>query len=235
MRILEKFQSQFHKVADRLTLPRRRKKDMEIFKINAAMGNFDVMKRIADAYPEAVHWRDNSGGTLLHHAATWRHAGMAAYYIAKGADIEAQDGRGNRPLHNAAQCAGDDPTACVDLLLARGAKMEVRNAHGETPLLFAVKRNKPWNVRALVLAGANPLAADLEGETPLSLAEKHLSGDVFSAIKTAQEDRFNRQQSEEAAKRDAETRARSDAAGEALSRGTKRAIKPLQRVTFKQS
>lgn len=237
-KVAGKARSQFSAAALRVTLPFQRRKDIELFERTAYLGNFEEMKRIAATYADAVTWRDKAGKTLLHHAAVYNNAAMAAYYLDRGADIAAKDNNGNRALHDAAQCAphdpGEDASATLKLLLARGAKREVRNKLGQTPLLYAVERNKPWNVRTLVLAGAHTLACDLKGETPQWLAEKFPGGEMLRTINTAYEDWRQSGIAATKARHDAEVRTRIKAAENAVLKGTTRAIKPLRHVTFKR-
>lgn len=58
--------------------------------------------------------------------------------------------------------------AMVDILLARGADVNIANSHtGETPLIAAVRNNEVGIVQRLLAAGARPDQADSEGATPL--------------------------------------------------------------------
>lgn len=74
-----------------------------------------------------------------------------------GADVNAQDVRGSTPLIYAVTSDRPDPKT-VQLLLARGAKKDIRTATGETALDWARKFNRA-DVLGLLGAKQEPLAA----------------------------------------------------------------------------
>ncbi|MDE1153066.1 MAG: ankyrin repeat domain-containing protein [Micavibrio sp.] len=230
------------KIADTFAKVRRRpldalelKRDRTIFEAGASFGNCDEMLRIADKYTDAIHWRDSKQGTLLHYAAQHRRADLVETYIARGAEIEAVDNGGYTPLHYAAQCAGDTPTAGVDALLKHNANMEARNAKGETPLMFAVQRNKPWNAQALILAGADPAAADSEGQNPLGLAAQYPGGELHAVLQKALTDRAKSLQ--EAARQKWRDNREQEINGitDGVTTGTKRALRAMKPVSFRKN
>jgi len=55
-------------------------------------------------------------------------------------------------------------------LIARGAALEMRNAHDSTPLLIAARNGHEYVADMLIQAGAYLNAQDAEGSTPLILA-----------------------------------------------------------------
>lgn len=61
-------------------------------------------------------------------------------------------------------------TAKITDLIARGAYLEVRNAHDSTPLLTAARQGHETIADMLIQAGAQINAQDAEGNTPLILA-----------------------------------------------------------------
>lgn len=58
----------------------------------------------------------------------------------------------------------------LELLLARGADLDARDAKGSTPLMLAVANRCLSAVLALLAAGADPNCADTAGSTALHLA-----------------------------------------------------------------
>ncbi len=90
---------------------------------------------------------------------------------AAGADLNAPDVDGDRPLHY----------ADLDLtraLLAEGADVNGRNAHEQTPLFTADGVEK---ATLLLAAGADPNVQDDCGETPLSMAESDEMAELLLA------------------------------------------------------
>ncbi|WP_336985719.1 ankyrin repeat domain-containing protein [Altererythrobacter aquiaggeris] len=61
-------------------------------------------------------------------------------------------------------------TVWVRYFLQKGARVDVRNKRGETPLILAVNGNHVESVRELIAAGANIDEGNVTGETPLIAA-----------------------------------------------------------------
>lgn len=87
-------------------------------------------------------------------------AKMTAALLAAGANIEARDNGGATPLNWA---AGSDCGECVKLLLKAGAQVTARNTKGST----ALHVSGPQIAALLIAAGADPEAADIDGNLPL--------------------------------------------------------------------
>src|SRR5262245_25125178 len=93
-------------------------------------------------------------------------------------DVNAAQADGTTALHWA---ANHDDAAMAQLLLAAGARVDVRNRYGVTPLLLACESGRGAVVDLLLKAGANVNDALPEGETAAMRAAR--SGNV-SAIKS---------------------------------------------------
>src|SRR3979490_1353882 len=95
------------------------------------------------------------------------HRDAALKRIAAGADVNAAQGDGTTPLHWAVYKVDVD---LAHALLERGAKPDVINNYGSSPLAEAVKIANARLVDMLLDAGSNVEAPHQEGPTALILA-----------------------------------------------------------------
>lgn len=101
-----------------------------------------------------INSRDvTTGETALHLVIARRDDNWLQFLLAKGANPNLTDNRGNTPLFNAVQARF---AAGVTTLLDNGAQVDKANGSGETPLIRAVQLRDLGLVRALVAKGANP-------------------------------------------------------------------------------
>lgn len=111
------------------------------------------------------------GETALHLAARLNRPDLVQLLIQhqgfKG--LEAQDERGYHPLHSAVKSS----TEVIGLLISNGALLESRTQTGMTPLHLAVIENCEDAVQNLIMFGANILAKDDHGSTPVDYAGMH--------------------------------------------------------------
>lgn len=100
----------------------------------------------------------STGEGALHIVVKRGDATYLRFLLAKGADPNIRDGRGNTPMLLAAGLGQID---LVDALIARKANVNLANASGETPLIRAVQRRDLSLARSLITAGADPDQADV--------------------------------------------------------------------------
>ena len=93
-----------------------------------------------------------TGETALHLVIARRDNTWLTFLLAKGANPNLADNRGNTPLMNAVQTRFEDG---VRTLIANGAQLDKANSSGETPLIRAVQLRDIGLVRLLVAQGAN--------------------------------------------------------------------------------
>lgn len=141
-----------------------------------AGGDVEEVRALLDAGLDP-NMRDATGETMLHRFAAMptRNLGTARLLVARGAEIDAQNGLGTTPLMEAVRRQRWD---YVNFLLNEGADVTVRNANGDTALQRAVAQmnaprafsadeppNAPERVRAglverLLDLGADPNVTD---------------------------------------------------------------------------
>ncbi len=111
------------------------------------------------------------GKEALNYFVSWRlRAGnaIACVLIYAGADPNACDTDGTSLLMRTLEAGYLSPVA--DYLVRHSARLDARNASGETPLHSAVKAGDTSSVKLLLRCRADPNAADTFGQTPLVLA-----------------------------------------------------------------
>ncbi|KQM96419.1 MULTISPECIES: ankyrin repeat domain-containing protein [unclassified Sphingomonas] len=106
-----------------------------------------------------INTKDRSTGEgALHIVAKSGNLTYLRFLLAKGANPNLQDNRGNTAAIYAVESGSVE---AVDALAARKANLNLGNSSGETPLIRAVQLRNPDMVRTLVAAGANPDQADV--------------------------------------------------------------------------
>lgn len=85
--------------------------------------------------------------------------------IKAGADVNAEDNFGQRPLHLACRSI-----ECCELLLAHGATLDVKTSKGITPLHLAVSYGQHEIVRLLINRGADTTVRNILNQTPMDVA-----------------------------------------------------------------
>jgi len=94
-------------------------------------------------------------------------ADVAAFLLAKGADLNAWNAKGQTPLYLALWPSPDEHQAVAKLLLAKGANLNARDTEGNTPLHEAAGHGNMPAIDLLLAKGARLEARNNEGKTPL--------------------------------------------------------------------
>ncbi len=162
--------------------------------LHAAAGSTDnpaMIVALVEAGAELDVWRPGihspNGWTPLHLAVDRnRNPAVTAALLEVGADVHARQEDGPTPLHDAATAD------VVGLLLEAGADIEARatylgwrqpNGRNMTPLHVAAKRGNAAVFMALLDAGADPSALDIEGKTPLDHAREQKALQELEVVK----------------------------------------------------
>ncbi|MDQ7827350.1 MAG: ankyrin repeat domain-containing protein [Candidatus Eremiobacteraeota bacterium] len=135
---------------------------------------------LLDRYPElvkkTVHLKPTVEiVTFLHFAVRKGKGEIAKLLIAKGADVNARDEKGNTPLFEACQDLPGETQSkdLIKLLLDKGADINARNSKGKTLLHNAVLSGNDNEVKLLLSLGADGSIKDKSGNTPLRYAKKY--------------------------------------------------------------
>ncbi|MXW17955.1 MAG: hypothetical protein F4139_04410 [Gemmatimonadetes bacterium] len=138
-----------------------------------------------DVWSPGIH--SPYGWSPLHRAVAENpNPAVTAALIEAGADVHARQNDGPTPLHDAATAE------VVALLLEAGADIEARarytgwrvpNGRDMTPLHVAAKRGNAAVFMALLEAGADPTALDIEGKTPMDHAREQKALQELEVVK----------------------------------------------------
>ncbi|GHU41704.1 hypothetical protein FACS1894190_10130 [Spirochaetia bacterium] len=159
--------------------------------------NVDIIRRILDK-KASVNARNQEGDTALHITVRKNEAATGELLLSRGADIFAQNAKGESPLSltfysdggirawmfipvvlNARDGLGNTMLhyvtqwkldESIPLICEKGASLEAANVTGETPLFIAVRIDSDSTVRALLNAGASVQGRDTLGNTALHAA-----------------------------------------------------------------
>ncbi len=83
--------------------------------------------------------------------------------LAKAADVNLKDAKGNTALHELARVVSEKSQAAFEILIQAGADLEARNAEGETALLIAARSLNAEGVQLLLAAGADKTVVPNDG------------------------------------------------------------------------
>ena len=165
-----------------------REKALEVLITNGAV--VDIFSAVAlgdHALVEGFLMRDKklllareNGLTLLHIAAAWGQADMAALLINKGLIVDVTTPEaGTTPLHTAASFGR---TNVVKILLQKGSPVDARTFNKQTALHLASGPGHEECVALLLDTGANPDARDNKGQTALHLAASGGRNEVIKLL-----------------------------------------------------
>ncbi|MPM20137.1 hypothetical protein SDC9_66566 [bioreactor metagenome] len=120
--------------------------------------------------------------TVLIWAAFHNNIALINWLVEKGANINHQDRNGYTALHFVTQEKRFD---CAELLIDKGADLELSDNHGNTPLWTAIFNSRGENqiVKLLIKHGANPDHINNHQRTPRKLAEMIQGFDLSSLEK----------------------------------------------------
>ncbi|RST29765.1 ankyrin repeat domain-containing protein [Sphingomonas ginkgonis] len=118
----------------------------------------DKVMKLLQSASNLTNYSSDDGQTPLNVSIARRDDTYIAFLLSKGADPNFQArGTGDAALISAARIGYAD---AVDMLLQRGARVDLANRAGETALIVAVQNHQTAIVKRLLEAGANPDKSD---------------------------------------------------------------------------
>ena len=124
-----------------------------------------------------IEARSPSNGTPLICAAEGKYEAIVEFLLKSGANVNAEDQFGWKPLHRVMVTPGGEGVA--QMLLTHGADINARCSYNKTPLHHAIEKGNDSMVSFLLAAGADYEARDIADRTPLHTAiESRLSNMV---------------------------------------------------------
>ena len=101
----------------------------------AQYGHLDRVRALLDEKPELLSFRDLDGYTAFHRAAYGNHVDVLRHLLDRdGADLHILTMDSWTPLHSACRWNAFE---CVELLLSRGANLNLTTDGGQSPLILA--------------------------------------------------------------------------------------------------
>ena len=113
---------------------------------------------------------DGDGNSALHKAASSGSKRIIKLCLRNGHDINARNNDGETALHLIASASYLGQEVLADYLITKGAKVDLQNNNGETPLLVASQLGHDECVDIFIDCNANLLAVDFNGYTALHMA-----------------------------------------------------------------
>src|SRR5215216_5044797 len=108
----------------------------------------------------------------LRSAACLGNTGKVKQLVMLGVNVNATSDDGDSALVAVESCKGDvtSRVELVELLIAKGAAVNLRNSEGRTALMYAARNGDAPSVNALLRSGASVNIADNDGETAVMKA-----------------------------------------------------------------
>lgn len=149
-----------------------RNPELDIFEA-AAAGQAERVGALTEKDRTLVNAISSDGFSPLHLAAFFGHPEVVSLLIDRGADVNRVSGNPMRvvPLHSAlAHRHADAVFRTAELLLSRGAEVNIEQVGGWTPLHQAVTHRLTDLVKLLLTYGADPEVKAQNGKTPIEMA-----------------------------------------------------------------
>ena len=141
----------------------------------------EVTKFLDKPGATVINARDvTNGDGALHIVVRRQDSAYLTYLLARGADPNIKNGRGETPLLIASSLGSTD---AIEALAKHGANVNLGNASGETALIRAVQWRDTTMVRSLLALGADPDQKDLlQGSSARDYAHQDTRTPAIAAL-----------------------------------------------------
>ena len=143
----------------------------------AANGCVDAAQALCHHSSHLTKWRDTNGNTALQLAVLSEQSEMVKFLIAANSPLNNKNNRGQTALHMVVasdKLLSDQAVQMVELLLINSASMDVKDANGDTPVHWAVRRSDERVLRSFLSRTPGfSVRNDKTGNTILHTAARH--------------------------------------------------------------
>lgn len=116
----------------------------------------------------------------LHASVVKPRESILQFLVDKGADVNIQNNKGETPLFIAIMQEKSDLFDDNSLFIVLpSSRIDLKDASGNTALLWAVQRGRPYVVQRLLQKGANPYSKNKEGKNAFDLAKVYPNIDML--------------------------------------------------------
>ena len=149
---------------------------LQVLCVAAAHGSTEMLVRLLGARSDVGLNSTLDGRTMLHCAAASLHSTNSNLLLERGIDPNVQDSQGKTALHLVVP--QKDGVNLARLLVARGARVDIRDTKGLTPLMLA----NAESIKLLADKGADLALQDPDGNTPLHWAAHRKAVDAAALL-----------------------------------------------------
>ncbi|KAL4948545.1 ankyrin repeat-containing domain protein [Aspergillus filifer] len=137
----------------------------------AREGKLTVAESLLNANPKLATTKDDDDRLPIHWAVAYNRLEIVELLIAtKNFDPDVEDGSNWTPLMIASSLKNAEGDPIIDLLLKKGADVNVKSVTGQNALHFATSKGNISTVRTLLANGCTARVKDKRGQLPLHRA-----------------------------------------------------------------
>ncbi|RHZ46084.1 ankyrin repeat domain-containing protein [Aspergillus thermomutatus] len=137
----------------------------------AREGKTPTAESLLNANPKLATVKDEDERLPIHWAVAFNHLPIVELLVAqKNFDPDVEDGSGWTPLMIAASLKNAEGDPIIDLLLRKGADVNVKSVSGQNALHFATSKGNLSTVRTLLTNKCSARVKDRRGQLPLHRA-----------------------------------------------------------------